>query len=81
MTSIVDVLANVPATMQAVEITQPGAPDVLKIGERPVPVLAHGEVLIRVVAAGVNRPDVLQRQGHYPPPARSAHTLSPTRQV
>jgi NADPH2:quinone reductase len=69
MTACLDAPVNVPATMQAVEITQPGAPDVLKIGERPVPVLARGEVLIRVVAAGVNRPDVLQRQGHYPPPA------------
>jgi putative PIG3 family NAD(P)H quinone oxidoreductase len=54
--------------MQAVEITQPGPPEVLKIAARPVPTLAAGEVLIRVAAAGVNRPDVLQRQGHYPPP-------------
>lgn len=57
-----------PQTMQAVEITQPGPPEVLKIAARPVPTLAAGEVLIRVAAAGVNRPDVLQRQGHYPPP-------------
>jgi NADPH2:quinone reductase len=54
--------------MQAVEITQPGPPEVLKIGERPVPKPGKGEVLIRVVAAGVNRPDVIQRLGHYPPP-------------
>jgi NADPH:quinone reductase len=54
--------------MQVVEITRPGPPVVLKIAERDVPTLAEGEVLIRVSAAGVNRPDVLQRQGHYPPP-------------
>jgi putative PIG3 family NAD(P)H quinone oxidoreductase len=54
--------------MQAVEITQPGPPEVLKIGERPVPKPGKGEVLIRVAAAGVNRPDVIQRLGHYPPP-------------
>jgi NADPH2:quinone reductase len=57
-----------PETMRAVEITQPGPPDVLKLAERAVPTLSAGAVLIRVAAAGVNRPDVLQRQGHYPPP-------------
>jgi NADPH2:quinone reductase len=57
-----------PDSMQAVEITRPGPPDVLKLAERPVPSVGAGEVLIRVVAAGVNRPDVLQRQGNYPPP-------------
>lgn len=54
--------------MQAIEITHPGAPDVLKICERPMPVLKAGEVLIKVHAAGVNRPDVLQRTGNYPVP-------------
>jgi NADPH2:quinone reductase len=54
--------------MRAVEITQFGAPDVLKIGERPIPVPGPGEVLIKVAAAGVNRPDVVQRYGKYPPP-------------
>ena len=54
--------------MRAVEITQPGPPDVLKIAERPDPSPAAGEVLIDVEAAGVNRPDVLQRLGKYPPP-------------
>lgn len=54
--------------MQAIEITHPGAPDVLKICERPLPVLKAGEVLIKVHAAGVNRPDVLQRTGNYPVP-------------
>lgn len=54
--------------MICVEITSPGPPDVLKPAERPDPVPGPGEVLIRVAAAGVNRPDVMQRQGHYPPP-------------
>jgi NADPH:quinone reductase len=54
--------------MRAIEITQPGPPDVLKICERPVPQLATGQVLIKVHAAGVNRPDVLQRTGNYPVP-------------
>jgi NADPH2:quinone reductase len=55
-------------TMQAIEIAQPGGPEVLQICERPLPILNPGEVLIKVHAAGVNRPDVLQRQGHYPVP-------------
>ena len=54
--------------MRAIEITQPGPPDVLKLAERPVPVPQPGEVLIRVHAAGINRPDVLQRLGKYPVP-------------
>lgn len=55
--------------MRAIEITQPGPPDVLQLCERPVPELKPGEVLIKVHAAGINRPDVLQRTGHYPVPA------------
>jgi NADPH2:quinone reductase len=54
--------------MKAVEISQFGPPEVLKLVERPDPVLAPGEVLIDVAAAGVNRPDVIQRYGKYPPP-------------
>ena len=54
--------------MLAVEISTPGPPEVLKPVERPDPVPRAGEVLIRVAAAGVNRPDVLQRRGAYPPP-------------
>ena len=54
--------------MIAIEITAPGPPDVLRPVERPEPVPGPGEVLIRVAAAGVNRPDVMQRQGAYPPP-------------
>lgn len=59
---------TLPQTMRCVEISRPGAPEVLVPAERPLPVPAAGEVLIRVVAAGVNRPDVIQRQGAYPPP-------------
>jgi NADPH2:quinone reductase len=54
--------------MRAIEITAPGGPEVLRVTRRPVPVPAVNEVLIEVVAAGINRPDVLQRKGGYPPP-------------
>jgi len=54
--------------MQAVEISAFGAPEVLRLAQRPMPVAGAGEVLIRVRASGVNRPDVLQRSGAYPPP-------------
>ena len=54
--------------MKAVEITRSGPPEVLSLGDRPDPVAGPGEVLVRVAASGVNRPDVLQRAGHYPPP-------------
>ncbi|MEM7170647.1 MAG: NAD(P)H-quinone oxidoreductase [Pseudomonadota bacterium] len=54
--------------MNAVEIKSPGGPEVLALTERPCPQPATGEVLIKVAAAGINRPDVLQRQGGYPPP-------------
>lgn len=57
-----------PSVMQAIEITAPGKPDVLKLTERPVPEPQDNEVLIRIHTAGVNRPDVLQRRGLYPPP-------------
>ncbi|MEW7851064.1 NAD(P)H-quinone oxidoreductase [Massilia aurea] len=54
--------------MRAIEITRPGQPDVLQLCERPLPVPGSGEVLIKVHAAGINRPDVLQRLGKYPVP-------------
>ncbi|WP_153102147.1 NAD(P)H-quinone oxidoreductase [Paraburkholderia hayleyella] len=54
--------------MKAIEITEFGAPDVLRLVERPIPVPGAGEVLIRVAASGVNRPDVFQRKGAYAPP-------------
>lgn len=60
---------TLPETMTAIAISAPGGPLVLKPESRPVPRPGQGEILIRVRAAGVNRPDVLQRQGAYPPPA------------
>jgi NADPH2:quinone reductase len=54
--------------MQAIEISQPGAPEVLRLAARPLPRAGRGEALVRVLAAGVNRPDVLQRKGAYAPP-------------
>jgi putative PIG3 family NAD(P)H quinone oxidoreductase len=54
--------------MKAVEISAPGGPEMLRLGERPVPAPRQGEVLVKVAAAGVNRPDVEQRKGTYPPP-------------
>ncbi|NVM63759.1 NADPH2:quinone reductase [Mucilaginibacter sp. SG538B] len=55
--------------MKAIVITQPGGPEVLQLTDRPKPVIANDEVLIKVMAAGINRPDVFQRKGNYPPPA------------
>jgi putative PIG3 family NAD(P)H quinone oxidoreductase len=54
--------------MKAVAFSEPGGPEVLRLVERPDPQPAAGEVLVRVAAAGINRPDILQRQGHYAPP-------------
>lgn len=59
---------SVPDTMTAIEIVEFGPPEGLKPASRPIPELAADEVLIEVAAAGVNRPDVMQRQGGYPPP-------------
>ncbi len=59
---------NLPDTMTVIEIIGPGGPEQLVAARRPVPSPAPGEVLIKVAAAGVNRPDCLQRQGGYPPP-------------
>ncbi len=61
-----------PATMTAIEITEFGGPEVLRPAERPVPAPAAGEILIAVAAAGVNRPDVVQRLGLYPPPPEAS---------
>src|SRR2546428_65907 len=57
-----------PVKMRAVEISQPGGPEVLKLAERPGPQPKAHEILVKVAAAGVNRPDVLQRSGNYPVP-------------
>jgi len=54
--------------VRAIEIAEPGGPEVLRLVERPAPEPRAGEVLVRVAAAGVNRPDLMQRQGKYPPP-------------
>ncbi len=59
---------SLPAVMTAIAITEPGGPEVLKPIERPVPKPGAREVLIKVEAAGVNRPDAIQREGRYPPP-------------
>ena len=61
-------MTDVPTMMRAVEISAPGGPDVLKPVMRPVPVPGHGQILIRIAWAGVNRPDALQRAGSYAPP-------------
>jgi putative PIG3 family NAD(P)H quinone oxidoreductase len=61
-------LSTIPATMVAIGIATPGGPEVLRGEELPVPAPGPGQVLIRVAHAGVNRPDVVQRQGFYPPP-------------
>ncbi len=61
-------MSELPHMMQAIDPEAPGGPEVLRLVERPVPQPAAGEVLIRVAAAGVNRPDVLQRKGGYAPP-------------
>src|SRR5262245_53102824 len=58
----------IPSEMRAIEIKQPGGPEVLVPTNRPVPKPGKNEVLIQVAAAGVNRPDILQRQGAYAPP-------------
>lgn len=62
-------LTGVLQYMKAITITQPGAPEVLQLAERPVPSYSANAVLIKVMAAGINRPDVAQRKGNYPPPA------------
>ena len=61
-------MADIPDEMNAIDPAEPGGPEVLALVRRPVPKPGPGEVLIKVAAAGVNRPDVLQRRGHYPPP-------------
>lgn len=68
-------MAPIPSTMRAVVAEGSGGPEVLKVVERPVPAPGPGEVLVRVRAAGVNRPDVLQRQGGYAPPPGASDIL------
>jgi NADPH2:quinone reductase len=66
---------DLPQQMQAVETSAPGGPEVLRVTTRPVPAPAAGEVLIKVAAAGVNGPDMMQRKGLYPPPAGATDLL------
>jgi NADPH:quinone reductase len=62
-------MSHLPLEMTVVEIAAPGGPEQLKVAKRPVPNPGDEEVLVKVAAAGVNRPDCMQRQGRYPPPA------------
>lgn len=61
--------------MKTIEVRAPGGPEEMRLVDRPVPTVGPGEVLIRVAAAGVNRPDVQQRKGLYPPPANASPIL------
>ena len=61
-------MSTVPSEMTVIAVREPGGPDVLVPQKRPVPAAGPGEILVKVAAAGVNRPDVMQRQGLYPPP-------------
>jgi putative PIG3 family NAD(P)H quinone oxidoreductase len=61
-------MTELPTRMTAIGIRAPGGPEVLVPEQRPVPIPGAGEILVKVAAAGVNRPDVMQRQGLYPPP-------------
>jgi NADPH2:quinone reductase len=72
-------MPSVPEMMTAIEITTPGGPDVLKPARVPTPRPGSGQILIKVAAAGVNRPDLMQRAGSYPPP--SGHSPLPGLEV
>jgi NADPH2:quinone reductase len=61
-------MTTLPSTMTAIEIAAPGGPETLRPATRPMPIPGSGEVLIAVAAAGINRPDIMQRKGQYPPP-------------
>jgi NADPH:quinone reductase-like Zn-dependent oxidoreductase len=61
--------------VRAVVVTEPGGPEVLEYAEAPDPVPGEGEVLLDVAATAVNRADLLQRQGHYPPPTGASPVL------
>jgi NADPH2:quinone reductase len=68
-------MTALPTTFSAIDITEPGGPEVLHLVERPLLPPGAGEVLIRVAAAGLNRGDIVQRQGSYPPPAGASDIL------
>ena len=63
---------SLPHSMTAIAIREPGGPDVLQPVSVPVPVPGHGQILIKIAYAGVNRPDALQRAGAYAPPASAS---------
>jgi len=64
-----------PSIMRTIEVSEPGTPDVLVMGERVLPEPQSHEVLVKLIAAGVNGPDLLQRRGHYPPPKGASDLL------
>src|SRR4051812_7378439 len=66
---------TLPTDMRFVDLPSFGGPEVMTIGRRPLPVLREGEILVRVEASGVNRPDIAQRQGHYPAPKEASPIL------
>ena len=66
---------TLPPSMAAIEMREPGGPDVLQSATRPLPVLHDHEILVKVAAAGVNGPDLVQRRGHYPPPKGASDLL------
>lgn len=66
---------TLPTEMAFVDLPTPGAPEAMKLSRRPLPVPKPGEILIRSEAVGVNRPDIAQRQGHYPPPPDASPIL------
>jgi len=66
---------SLPETMTCIEITEPGGPEVLRLASRPVPEPGPGQVLVKVAAAGVNGPDMMQRKGLYPPPKGASDLL------
>jgi len=66
---------GLPGSMRFIAVSAPGGPAALQIADGPLPQPQRGELLIRVLAAGVNRPDVVQRQGFYPPPPDASPIL------
>jgi len=67
--------SDIPVTMKAVEIAEPGPAEVLKAGQRPTPQAGDGEVLVKVAFTGVNGPDLMQRRGLYPAPKGASDLL------
>ena len=68
-------MSQLPSTMSVIDVKTPGGPEQLVLATRPLPRPGAAEVLVRVAAAGVNRPDVLQRRGAYPPPPGAPDVL------